>query len=213
MEEERFLGTVKAASSPAPVPSPDTPARTPNSDIGPIPGRRHASEIGRRAFFRAQNLEPKLLGKLRSVSEFPHSKSRRKLSRQRGEIRPSRGGPDLAVLRALVSVPPGHADGRPEARGCGLRLWDKGRRPQKPGTYLGQLASHIWAFLVHRYSSESPPRRRERAGYGQLAACRHAVPPQIRGLGLEAGDRHPRSLCFSLSATVFQCAMLLGDIH
>ena len=51
----------------------------------------HMSRICQHASSLAKNVEPKLLGKPRLMSEFPHSESRRKLGGHNNEIQPSWG--------------------------------------------------------------------------------------------------------------------------
>lgn len=169
LKEERFLGKVKTASSPAPVPELDTPGWMPSTDAGLILEHHHVSRICQRASFRAKNVEPKLLGKLTLVSEFPHSKSRRKLSRQRGEMWPSRGRLDLPVLRCSVHLSLAPQD----TQMSGQRLGDAGSgfgttaggsespEPRPTGlTHLGFFSSQIL--------KQTPTPPVERAGFGQL---------------------------------------------
>lgn len=92
---ERRVDSLGKAETPGSAPKPwlDATALL-ESGIGPISARRLVGKICQCASFQAKNVEPKLLRKLRLMSKFPHSESRRKPRRHKGKIRSGRGCPD-----------------------------------------------------------------------------------------------------------------------
>lgn len=133
----------------------------------PSPECCHLDKICQCASSRAKNGELKLLGKLRLMSEFPLSESRRQLSRRQGEIWPGCGCPDWPDPSSAHS--PKDPEKHLEAGGCWAqalqRHWEAAR-----AWSLHQLAAPIgalvlgvfwylvfWVFLVPRYTHRFPP--------------------------------------------------------
>lgn len=135
--------------------------------------------ICQRACLWPGNVEPKLLGKLRLMSEFHPPESRRQLSRHKGEIRPGCCCPG----QPLPSLPQGHAAAA-GGSAAGLRLCgNQGGResPEFPPTGSTHLGP--WGFLGFFIFTGTQADSSLLEG----APCRQALAPQI--LISAGGDR------------------------